>query len=47
MSTTINVPLPGDVTLPAGFTIGSNTFQISGTDQYSNIWALVEEWLES
>jgi hypothetical protein len=45
-STIINVPLPGDVTLPQGFTIGSLTQQIGAGDQYQNIWAEVEEWIE-
>jgi hypothetical protein len=46
-TTTITIPMAGDVKLPQGFTIGTSTLNINGTDQYSNIWAEVEEWLEN
>jgi hypothetical protein len=43
---TINLPLPGDTILSQGFTIGTFTSQIVAPDQYSAIWAQVEEWIE-
>lgn len=42
----IQLPLPGDLALPQGFTFGTSSGGIQAGDQYSNIWAEVEEWIE-
>jgi hypothetical protein len=40
------LPLPGDFFLHAGWRIRTSTAAIQAADQWSNIWAGVEEWID-
>ena len=46
IATDITVPLPGDTVLPATFFIKSLTVGIQVADQWSNIFILVESWID-
>jgi len=40
-------PLPDDFILPESATVQTSTFNLDAADQFSNITALVEEWLDN
>lgn len=47
VATTLFVVIPPGLYLPAGWRIRTNTANIQGGDQWSNIWFAIEQWLAS